>query len=119
MERYIGKSGKVRLQGAVKDAADTRYHHSCRKNFMLFKIKLANNCASTSTDSAFDTLVEDITSNKPKISTLTKAMCCMAVKDNAKQSWPHYSSTLMTNGLFSELQNCLFCWCFVIQIQVC
>ena len=42
---------------------------SCRKNFMLFKIKQANTCASRSTDLAFDKLVD-----------------CMVVKDAAKQS---------------------------------
>ena len=54
---------EVRLQGAISDlhTAGARYHDSCRKNFMLFKIKEANTYASTSdTDLAFDTLVEDI-----------------------------------------------------------
>ena len=62
-----------RLQGAVSDlhAAKASYHDSCRKNFMLFKIKQANTCASTSTDSTFDKLVKDITSNKSKTRTFS------------------------------------------------
>ena len=40
-----------RLHDAVSDvhSAEARYHDSCRKNFMLFKIKQDNTCASTST----------------------------------------------------------------------
>ena len=61
---------EVRLQGAISDlhAAEVRYHDSCRKNFMLFKIIEANTYASTSdTDLAFDKLVEDIISKKSNI----------------------------------------------------
>ena len=61
---------EVRLQGANSDlhTAEAHYHESCRKNFMLFKIKEANTYASTSdTDLEFDKLVEDIISNKSNI----------------------------------------------------
>ena len=63
---------EVRLQGAISDlhTAEARYHDSCRKNSMLFKIKEANTYASTSdTDLAFDKLVEDIISSKSNIGT--------------------------------------------------
>ena len=79
-----------RLQGAVSDlhAAEARYHDSCRKSFMLFKIKQANTCASTSTDSVFDKLVEDITSNKSKIGTFS----------DVHESWKLQSSPGKTAG---------------------
>ncbi len=58
------------MQGAVSDlhAAEARYHNNCRKNF---KTKQVYSHASTSTDSAFDKLVEDITSNKSNIWTFS------------------------------------------------
>ena len=64
---------------------------------MLFKIKQADTCASTSTDSPFDKLVEDITSNKWKIRAFSNVHEAMVVKNAAKQSLQNCRSTLMTN----------------------
>ena len=56
---------------------------------MLFKIKQANTCASTSTDSAFDKLMETslVISRRFVHSVMSmKAIYCMVVKGVAKQS---------------------------------
>ena len=100
-----------RLQGVISDlhAAEARYHDSSQKNFMLFKIKEATTYASTSdTDLAFDKLVEDIISNKSNIwtsSEVHETICCMVAKDAAKLSLQNCRSILMTNWLFSLLQD--------------
>ena len=89
---------------------------------MLFKIRQANTCASTSTDSEFDKLVKAslVLSRRlgPSVMSM-KGIYCMVVKEAAKQSLQNCRSTLMTNCSFSLLQDSPVCRCFVRQIQVC
>ena len=92
---------EVRLQGAVSDlhVAEARYHNSCRKNFMLFKSKQANACASTNTDSAFEACGRHHR-------TFSDVYESMVVKDATKQSLLNCRSTSIvfpSSGLSSLL----------------
>ena len=76
---------------------------------MLFKIKQADTCTSTSTDSPFDKLVEDITSNKWKIRTFSNVHesygskeCCKAVLAKLQK---HFDDQLIVSLCSRTLQS--------------
>ena len=116
---------EVRLQGAISDlhAAEARYYDSCRKNFMLFKIKETNTYASQ------EILIWHLISLwKTSLATsqlfghlarCMKTTYCMVAKDASKLSLQNCKSILMTNWLFSLLQDSPVFWCFVQPLSLC
>ena len=81
---------------------------------MLFKIKEANTYASTSdTDLAFDKLVEDIISNKSNIwasNEVHENYLLHGGKGCRNAVFSKFRSILMTNWLFSLLQDSPVFW---------
>ena len=94
---------EVKLQGAISDlhAAEAHYHESCRKNFMLFKIKEANTYASTSVPIWHLISLWKISLATSQIfghpARCIKIIYCMMAKNAAKISLKNCSSILMTN----------------------
>ena len=119
---------KLKLDYKVQSVIDTQQRHvimtAVGKNFMHYKIKEANTYASTSdTDLAFDWLEEDIISNKSNIwisNEVHENYLLHGGKGCRKTVFAKLSrSILITNWLFSLLQDSPIFWCFKIQFQVC